>query len=144
MPIFAKPAEMEDFEKIFWLFQQFWPDEQLDKLSLRAIFFHGMNSKENEYYCAVHDDRIVGFCSLTIINSFREEGHVAYLHDFIIESAYRDVDADTKMVELIMANMKNKGCKKIELKSGFDKKRANKFYEKNGFKKTEHLYSKYL
>lgn len=87
--------------------------------TMRTIFLSGILSKWNEYFCTVHDDLITGFCSLKIVNSFQRDGHISYLYDCVIQKAYLDLDIDTEMIEKGIISAKNKGCKRLELKSMF-------------------------
>lgn len=139
-----RSAEIQDFDDIFWLLQQLWPDKELDKNALRAIFVRGMSSNRDEYLCAVHDDKVIGFCALSIINSFWQDGYIGYLCEFVIESAFRDLGIDSELMENVINTAKNRGCKRVEINSVFYTKKAHNLYEKYGFKKTANIFSKVL
>ncbi len=137
-----KPAEFQDFDDIFWLLQQKWSNKKMDEDAFKSIFMSEMNSIWSEYFCALHEGNIIGFCSIKILKSFQAEGHIAYLQDFIIQSAYKDLGIDNEMLKAVVVTAKNKGCKKIELNSDLHTKRSKKFYENNGFTKIAYIYSK--
>jgi len=55
-----------DFEQIFVLLEQLWPEKRLDLDALCQVFGRGLDSDLQHYLCAVENENIVGFCSLSI------------------------------------------------------------------------------
>ena len=70
-----KLATVEDFDNILPLLHQLWPEKELHKGALMEVFVRGINSNNDDYFCVEMGGRIIGFCSLTIMNSLWQEGY---------------------------------------------------------------------
>lgn len=144
MEITIRNARIEDFEDIFILFEQLWPDKELNFKSLRTVFERGMKSQSDEYICAELDNKVIGFCALAIVNNFWQEGYIAYIYSMIVEDSFRGKGVGTSILEKAFDIAKQRDCKRVELDSGFPREKAHKFYETLGFEKRAFLFSKII
>lgn len=142
MEINLRKVKIEDFEEVFCLFRQLWPAKELNHQDLKKVFERGLNSGSDEYICAEYNGGIIGFCSMAIVNNFWQEGHIGYIYAMIIDETYRGKGIGTKLLQEAYEAAKVRGCKKIELDSGFHRTEAHKFYEKNGYLKRAFLFSR--
>jgi ribosomal protein S18 acetylase RimI-like enzyme len=137
-------ATKEDFDGIFLLLQQLWPNKELDKNALMTVFRRGLDYRSNIYFCAEINSTVVGFCSLIIRNSLWQEGFLGYIDELVVDKSFRGRDIGSNLMNEAMDNAKEKGCKRLELDSAFENEDAHRFYERLGLEKRAHLFSKEL
>lgn len=137
-------ATKEDFEEVFQLLKQLWPDKKLNKEDLQRMFHESLKDPKQEYIVARYEKKIVGFVSLTIRNSLWQEGNLGHVDELIVDEKFRNKGMGTKLLKKIIKISKEKKCKRIELDSAFHRKEAHKFYESLGFENRAYLFSKDL
>ncbi len=140
--VMIRECKEGDFEQVLKLLAQLWPEKVLDRKELQQVFLKGLNSDFQSYVCAIIEDNVVGFASLTIKNSLWQEGYMGHIDELIVDREYRGKGIGSKLVEHIVKTAKHKGCRRVELDSAFDRDEAHKFYEQNGFDNRASLFSK--
>ena len=136
-----RKSTIADFEQVYVLLPQLWPDAILNKNKLRHVFARALNSDYHHYLCAIDKKVVVGFCSLSIRNSLWQQGFIAHIDEIIVESAYRGHGIGTQMILKAMKIAKQKGCTRLELDSAFHRGKAHNFYKKIGFENRAFLFS---
>ncbi len=139
-----RSAEIKDFGGIYPLLQQLRPDKELNKNDLMEVFYRGVKSHKDEYFCAEINGEIVGFCSLAVKNSLWQEGYIGYICEMVVGLPFRNQGIGTTLLKTSIEAAKKKGCRRIELDSAFHRGEAHQFYEKCGFEKRAYLFSKEL
>ena len=139
-----RAALIEDFDDIFLLLQQLWPDKELNKDSLMDVFSRAIDSLNSPYLCAEINGRIIGFCSLVTNNSLSQEGRFAYINELVVDQQVRGQGIGTALMKTAIDIATKKGCKRIGLDSNFHRKEAHEFYEGMGFEKRGYLFAKEL
>lgn len=142
MEINLRKVKNEDFDEVFCLFRQLWPAKELNYEALKKVYQRGQNSGSDEYICAEYNQRLIGFCAMAIVNNFWQEGYIGYIYAMIIDEAYRGKGIGTKLLQEAFETAKARGCKKLELDSGFQRVEAHNFYENNGYLKRAFLFSR--
>jgi GNAT superfamily N-acetyltransferase len=142
MDITFRKVKVEDFKSVFILFGQLWPGKELNHDELFRVYQRGLTSGNDEYLCAVDNKKIIGFCALAIVNNFWQEGYIGYIYAMIIDEAHRGKGIGAQLLQQAYEEAKERGCKKLELDSGFQRLQAHQFYEKNGYLKRAFLFSK--
>lgn len=137
-----RSVKENDFEAVFLLFKQLWPNKELNKYDLFEVFKRGIISENDEYYCAEVNGEVIGFCSYAIVNNFWQAGYIGYVYSMIVDGAFRGKGIGTDLLKRILESARERNCKKVELDSGFPREQAHKFYEKLGFEKRAYLFSK--
>jgi ribosomal protein S18 acetylase RimI-like enzyme len=140
--IHIRRCRAEDFEDVVRLLRQLWPDKHVDAASIRMVFERAVASESQEYLCAAQDRHVIGFGSLTIKNSFWNEGFLGYIDELVVDVEYRGQGIGTKLLEQLAAVARQRGCRRIELDSAFHRKRAHQFYERHGFEARALLFSR--
>jgi glucosamine-phosphate N-acetyltransferase len=135
-------CRVEDFEQILKLLGQLWPDNKLNKKELHRVFLRGLNSEFQYYICATIETGIVGFGSLTIKNSLWQQDYVGYIDELIVDKQRRGKGIGSELLQSIINVAKERGCRRAELDSAFDRAKAHEFYQKNGFENRAFLFSK--
>ena len=144
MDMIIRNSKSEDFDDLLLLFKQLWPNKELHANDLMTVFNRGIKSDFDKYISAELDDKVIGFCALSIVNNFWQEGYIAYVYAMIVDDSYRGTGIGSSLLEKASDIARLSGCKKIELDSGFPREKAHKFYEKIGFEKRAYLFSKDL
>ncbi|MGO9482383.1 MAG: GNAT family N-acetyltransferase [Candidatus Kryptoniota bacterium] len=132
------------FDDVAKLLGQLWPGKPIDVPSLRIVFERALYSHSQKYICAVEDGYVMGFGSLTIKNNLWQEGYTCHVDEFVVDNKYRHHGVGTRLLQHLVVIAKEKGCRRIELDSAFQRKVAHKFYEKSGFENRAFLFSKIL
>lgn len=144
MNVIIRDSKIEDFNDVFLLFKQLWPNKKLNFNDLMTVFNRGLQSDNDKYICAEIDNKVIGFCAISIINNFWQEGYIAYIYAMIVDESYRRNGIGKDLLEKASSIAKLNNCKKIELDSGFPREKAHVFYERIGFEKRAYLFSKDL
>lgn len=137
-------CEAKDFETVFELLKQLWPDKKLNKSSLKVVFEQLLKSEKEEAICAEMNGNVIGFCTLAIRNSLWQESNITHICELVVDEAYRGKQVGTGLINSLCKKAKDNGCKKIELDSAFHREKAHKFYERMGFENRSYLFSKNL
>ena len=142
--VIIRPATQEDFDDILTLLKQLWPANAIDLKAARDIFTRGLASDRRAYLCACRGDRIIGFCTIMIRDCLWLQGDVGYLCDLVVDQEHRGSGVGTALVEEAVEIARQRGCRRVELDSGFHRTAAHQFYEKRGFEKRAFLFSRIL
>jgi GNAT superfamily N-acetyltransferase len=134
-------AEIVDFDSIYPLFEQLWPNKELNREELKKVFSRGVVSDMDVLLCLELDHTIIGFCSYAIVNNLWQEGYISYIYAMVIDEKYRGKGYGSMLIKEAISNSKQQGLKRVELDSGFQRERAHQFYEKLGFEKRAYLFS---
>ena len=134
-------AISEDFDRVYPLFEQLWPNKKINRAELNKVFSRGIVSQTDELFCAVLDDTIIGFCAYAIVNNLWQEGYISYIYAMVVDEKQRGKGYGTKLINEAIDKSKSQGMKRIELDSGFQREKAHEFYLKLGFEKRAYLFS---
>ena len=69
---------------------------------------------------------------------------MCHICELVVDEAFRGKSIGTDLIKTASEVAKKRGCKKIELDSAFNRKRAHNFYNKIGFENRAYLFSKNL
>lgn len=139
--ITIRPANIDDFKKVFSLLKELWPKYGLDIKIVRHIFSGGIVNNFVYYFVAQKNSKIIGFISLSIINGL-QQGKIATIDEFIVSRENRRQGVGKNMFNYVELFAKNKNCKSLELHSGLSRKKSHLFYESNGFEKVSYYFCK--
>jgi len=136
-----RKATENDFEKVYPLLEQLWPNKELDKAALKIVFNRGMHSNTDELFCLDYSDEVIGFCAYAIVNNLWQAGYISYMYAMVIDEKYRGKGFGTMLIKESLKDSKAKGLKRMELDSAFHREKAHEFYLKLGFEKRAFLFS---
>lgn len=128
-----RPAFIEDFDNIFLLLEQLWPTRVLNKTTPSSLFIHGIGSGQDEYFCAEINDRVIGFCSLTIRNIFQIESLIGKINELVVDKSFRGQGIGTDLINMAIDTLRERDCTRVEVTSVSYRKDVYKFYKKLGF-----------
>jgi len=141
MEVKIRKATENDFDKVYPLFEQLWPNKELDRDALRTVFYRGVNSATDELWCLDDGNQPIGFCAYAIVNNLWQAGYIAYMYAMVVDEQQRGKGFGTMLIEASIEDAKVKGLKLLELDSGFHREKAHEFYLKLGFEKRAFLFS---
>ncbi len=137
----VREAVHDDFEHVYPLFEQLWPNKELNKNDLEKVFKRGVDSHNDVLLCALLDGEIIGFCAYAIMNNLWQEGYISYIYAMVVDEKLRGKGFGSKLIAEAINKSRSQGMKRVELDSGFQREKAHKFYEKLGFEKRAFLFS---
>jgi GNAT superfamily N-acetyltransferase len=141
MDFSIRSAAYEDFDSIYPLFQQLWPNKEIDREAIGRVFTRGMDSRTDELFCAVLDGAVIGFCAYAIVNNLWQEGAISYIYAMVVHQDYRGRGYGTQLLQAAIDKSRQQEMKRVELDSSFQREQAHRFYEKFGFEKRAFLFS---
>src|SRR6187402_849268 len=103
MKLQIRACTPDDFTSVFNLFGQLWPSLELD--------YHALSSVTQHLIVGVLEDRIVGFCSLSLKNNFWKAGCVGNVDELVVDEKYRGKGIGKKLINRIEEIAINKHCK---------------------------------
>lgn len=141
MNIIIRTAITEDFERVYPLFGQLWPNKQLNRIELSRVFNRGIISESDVLLCLEAEGEVIGFCAYAIMNNLWQEGYISYIYAMVINEKYRGRGYGSKLLQEALNRSRAQGMKRVELDSGFQREKAHQFYIKFGFEKRAYLFS---
>lgn len=141
MDVVIRKATEYDFDKVYPLFEQLWPNKELDKNALKIVFNRGVNSVTDELLCLDYSGELIGFCAYAIVNNLWQAGYISYMYAMVVDEKHRGKGFGTMLIQESIKSSKEKGLKRLELDSGFHREKAHEFYVKLGFEKRAFLFS---
>ena len=142
MEVTVRKATENDFENVYPLFEQLWPDKKLDKVALEIVFNRGVNSNTDELFCLDYSNEVIGFCAYAIVNNLWQAGYISYMYAMVIDEKYRGKGFGTMLIEESLKDSKAKGLKRMELDSAFHREKAHPFYKSFGYVSTGYRFVK--
>lgn len=139
MDITIRKATEKDFEEVYSLLEQLWPNKELDKSALKSVYTNGLRT--DELLCLVYKNELIGFCAYAIVNNLWQAGEISYMYAMVVDEKYRGKGFGTLLIKEAIKDSKNRGLKRLELDSGFHREKAHEFYIKLGFEKRAFLFS---
>jgi ribosomal protein S18 acetylase RimI-like enzyme len=141
MDLEIRKAKEDDFEQVYPLFEQLWPNKALDKEALQIVFNRGIISNTDELLCLEYENKIIGFCAYAIVNNLWQAGYISYMYAMVVDENYRGKGYGSMLIKESIKDSRNKGMKRLELDSAFHREKAHEFYVKLGFEKRAFLFS---
>lgn len=135
-------ANPDDFHKVACLLKQLWPNKAQHETALKEVYLRSLESDHDMLLCAEMGDEVIGFGSMVLKNSFWQEGNVGYVTALVIDEEYRNKGIGRTLLDSFHEMASKRGCKKIELDSGFHREQAHGMYEHYGFEKRAYVFSK--
>jgi ribosomal protein S18 acetylase RimI-like enzyme len=135
---------LNDLNSLVNLLQQLWIDKQIDETAVKEVIERGIKSPHQFYICANIEEKLVGFCSLSIKNNLWTCANLGNVDELVVDSNYRNKGIGKMLLHEIEKLARSKGCKRLELDSAFHRNAAHDFYNKLGFQKRAFLFTKEL
>ena len=137
-------CQPHDFDSLVVLLEQLWPDKELDIPSIKRVLDRALASKSQIHLCAVADNKLVGFVSLTIKNNLWQAGNLGHIDELVVTRECRGRGLGTQLLDAIVAQAREGGCSRVELDSAFHRKEAHRFYQQHEFENRAYLFSRKL
>jgi ribosomal protein S18 acetylase RimI-like enzyme len=138
----VRELTINDVESLISLLEQLWIGKSIDLTAVKRIIEKGLNNGSQVYICATDNEKLVGYCSLTIKNNLWMLANLGNVDELVVDSEYRNRGIGRMLLNEIEEIAKKHGCKRLELDSAFHRTIAHEFYERSGFEKRAYLFSK--
>ena len=137
-------CQSEDFESVLMLLCQLWPNQELDRNLVRSVFNRALASDQQVYLCALVEQQVVGFGSLSVKNNLWQQGYLAQVDELVVEEKHRGRGIGIQLLVNLIDLARQRHCGRIELDSAFHRDQAHRFYEGQGFTKRAYLFTQAL
>jgi ribosomal protein S18 acetylase RimI-like enzyme len=134
----------DDYASVFELLKQLWTDMPSNYETLQIVYTDALKSDKQKFIVGLIDNKIVGFCSLTIKNNLWQAGNLGHIDELIVDKTFRKQGIGRKLIDEITVIAKENDCKRIELDSAFYRKEAHQFYKDLGYENRAYLFSKII
>jgi ribosomal protein S18 acetylase RimI-like enzyme len=138
----VRELKIGDVENLIYLLEQLWIGKQIDLIAVKQVIERGLNNDHQVYICATDNDKLIGYCSLTIKNNLWMLANLGNVDELVVDSEHRNQGIGKMLICEIEKIAKSHGCKRLELDSAFHRTIAHEFYERSGFEKRAYLFSK--
>lgn len=132
MSLFVRPSTPEDFQAVFKLLMELWPDKVLAESAIEQSFKTGLASDSDIYLTAVLDDHIVGFASISLVHSLYHGGQMACVEALVSDKNSRGKGIGSTLMSRVMEEGLSRDCRAIEIMIDHQA-HAVKFVKSKGF-----------
>jgi GNAT superfamily N-acetyltransferase len=139
-----RQSNESDLDYIISLLTQLWPDKPIDHDRVRKICLDNLSKDNKVLLSAADENKVIGFGSMTLKISLWQEGLIGYVDELVVDSKHRGQGIGTMLLKRISEIASDKGCRRLELDSAFQRTEAHGFYETMGFENRAYLLSKKL
>lgn len=102
---------------------------------------YDMRDMEYKMIGIMDGDTLITYAGVAVQTNLYYKRHL-YVFDLVTDEKYRSKKYGEMMLEYLIDYAKMGMCENIVLSSGFEKEKAHKFYEKNGFTKKSFVFLK--
>lgn len=134
-----RSCTVDDIEIVYELICQL-EQCQTDYNKFKNVYTVKLNNVNNHYLLATVDNRAVGFISINNDYQLHHENKVATIEELVTDNNYRGQGIGKSLVEYAILLAKKNNCEIIELTSSFDRVKAHRFYQNNGFDKASYKF----
>jgi GNAT superfamily N-acetyltransferase len=141
--IMIREADFKDTLKIIKLMNSLFEAEegvQINENNQKKAIEMIIKNPLSSIIVAEKNNEILGICSVQPIISTALGGYTGLIEDFIVDKNHRHIGLGSKILEYITNWAKNKEFKRVQLLCDEKNIKAQKFYEKHSFKKSNWKY----
>lgn len=131
--IIIDPPTAADFDKVYVLLQQLWPEKEMDRDRISQVYCSTLETGQYHYRVARQGQAIVGFISWGIKNNLWAQGRLLHIDDLVVVEKWRNLRVGTMLVDHAHQYARDHECLYLELDSGLYRVDAHRFYERYGF-----------
>lgn len=125
----------EDFDGVYALLLQLWPESEMDKDRLNQVYRRTLETEQFQYRVARQGRDIVGFISWGVKNNLWAQGWLLHIDDLIVDERCRSRRVGTVLMDHAQQYALDHDCRYLELDSGLHRVNAHRFYERYGYSK---------
>ncbi len=134
----------EDFDDIFPLLEELWPDLELDREKMRGVYLDCLDKPGYRALCAEVGEDIVGFCDLVVRPSLWQQGRLSYVEDLVVTRRWRRRGIGGELLERAVGLSREMGALHVMLDSALRRGDAHRLYQSKGFMKSGYTFGKDL
>ncbi len=140
MDFFIRPATHKDIngladllEELFEIEEDFLIDRQKQENGLKLM----VESQKDCVLVAEHESNVIGMCSVQVLISTAEGGHVGLVEDMVVSRKYSGSGIGKELLRSIEIWARKRGLIRLQLLADKDNTAALNFYAKRGWSKTK-------
>lgn len=133
LEILISSPTAEDFDGVYALLQQLWPEREMDKDRINQVYRRTLETGQFQYRVARQARDIVGFISWGVKNNLWAGGWLLHIDDLVVDEKWRSRRVGTMLMDHAQQYGQHHECSYLELDSGLHRVNAHRFYEKYGF-----------
>jgi len=137
-------AKESDFESVFNLLTQLWPDKKLDKNKIHTLFSKSLSNENTIDFVLKDEETVMGFASVKLMDDFYVQGKIAILSELVIDKSGRGQGLGEILLNEVIIQIKERGCEELQFNSSMKRLKAHSFYESLGFNKTAYYFWKQI
>lgn len=128
------PQLVELLKTLFEQETEFDPNSEAQRKSLNKII---LDPKIGIVLVVRDDEKILGMINLLFTESTALGSKVAILEDMVVLPMYRGEGIGSQLIDYAISEAKKEGCKRITLLNDIENTKAQSFYQKKGFIKSD-------
>lgn len=137
-------ARAGDFQQVFSLLEALWPEMSLDFEETEDAYGEYLDSATDFCLCMAEGDELIGFCAANIKRNLQFAGLMVYVDILIVKESFRKTGVGAALLEEAGEIGTKRGCRAMQLDSGFQRTGAHEFYGSLGFKQMGIFFGKML
>lgn len=135
-----RKSHLSDFLGVHKLISSLRPDIRYDFEEMNFVFLKALKMSNQFYISAIDNEKVVGFCSLSVKNSLWQNGYLGHIDELVVDKKYRRKGIGTMLMETAMKLAEEQNCKRLELDGDI---RVNAgFFGKLGFESRSTIFTR--
>lgn len=142
----VRRVEPEDFEAVSTLLAELGRPKVTEdrRAAAREVFTRHVGSADVESHVVTRDGQPIGFLSMHLRERLNQATMEAWVPDFIVTEDEHGSGAARLLFSRAVEVARERGCHRLVLESGHTRKRAHRFYEREGMTHTGRTYAMHL
>jgi ribosomal protein S18 acetylase RimI-like enzyme len=118
------------------------PKTRSEKSLFKKKILRYLSDKDKKILVARHDSKIIGVVSMIFLTRLNRTKKELYIPELVVSKSYRRQGVGKSLIDHCIKTAKKKGCFRIRLESGKQRRVAHIFYPKLGFEQSSLSYHK--
>ncbi len=132
MTLNIRYACQNDFDHVFNLLVQLWPEKILSEDLIRQAYSTGLQHQSEIFLIAEFENAVVGFAFISLDNSLYHGGRLAWVEALVTDKNVRTQGIGTALMDRVIEEAINNHCKAVEIMID-NQTNAVKFVKNKGF-----------
>lgn len=134
-------TKKDDFEKVYLLLKELWPNDYLDKKKTKQLYLMQL-SQGKTFFLAQENEVPLGMISFSERLDMQTQGKIGQIGEFIVTSSMRRKGLGKRLLKEVTALAKKRKYLELHLYSSKKRRGSHLFYRKNKFKDTAYYFWK--
>jgi len=136
----AKKSDSEEILNLLYQLERPRPKNKLERTRFRKRILQYLLEPDKKILIAETGCKIIGLVSIVFTPRLNRTKLEMYVPDLVVAKKHQRSGAGKLLIDSCIEIAKKKNCFRIRLESGHRRKKAHKFYKKNGFEQPAKTY----